>query len=158
MFDSWVVARTKDHEILFFEKPLIKSGKEAPMTLDLNNITMTWTFGTFEFAIDINNDTRCFMYGVNSGSLYKYTFEVNLEMKSVLLREEQISAYGSFTGKHYDSVTTLNYFIVSCADCSSAEVVLFDLFTLEKVQSYDMGSASNDTINLAVYEENKRNM
>jgi len=130
VFNSWVIARTSDHEIQFFEKPLIKSGKEAAMTMDLNNITMTETFGTFEFAVDVNNNTRCFFYGVHSGSLYKYTYEVNLEMKSVLLKSEKIVGYASFNGKHYDSVTTLNYFIVSCADCGSGEVVIFDLSSL----------------------------
>lgn len=126
--------------------------------MDLNNITMVETFGTFEFAVDRNNDTRCYFYGVHSGSLYKYTFEVNLEMKSVLLKSEKVVSYAAFNGKHYDSVTTLNYFIVSCADCNSGEVVIFDLYSLEKVQKYDMGSSSNDTINLAVFEENKRMM
>jgi len=146
-----------NHEIIFYEKPLIKGYLESPMTMNLNEITVLEVFGTFEFGRDEVKSTHCYMYGVNTGSMYRYTFEVNLEAKTVDLREVLTEPYGEFDGKHYKSLVTKNYFIVSCSDCGLPQVALFD-HQIKKVKSFEMGQSTNDPINLAAYEESDRMM
>lgn len=86
--------------------------------MNYNNITVSQAFGTFEFGRDERNSTRCFLFGVTDSVMYRYTFEVDLETKSVLLAEAIEVPNPHFNGKHYKSIVTQNFFIVSCSDCA----------------------------------------
>ena len=150
MFDNWVVSRLVDHTLSFYEKPLIQGGTETPMTFLTNNIIMIQEMNTYEMGYNYKNDTQCFFYCVYDGILYKYTFDVYLETKTVELTQELKKPYEGFDGVYLSSVVTDNYFVVSCADCTVPQVSFFDQ-NLELVKSYEMGAPTNDTINLAAY-------
>ena len=124
------------------------------MSITSDNITIASNFNTVEFGSDEGNNTRCFMYGVSSGVMYRYTYEVNLDNKSVELTNALVIPNPHFDGIHYKSIVTINYFIVSCSDCAIPEVALFD-HQLRSVTNFTMGAANNDTINLSAYESNR---
>lgn len=67
VFNKWVVMRTTDQETYFYEKPTLQGNTEPHLTMDLNNNTMVQDFGTYEFARDEKNSSRCYMYGVKDG-------------------------------------------------------------------------------------------
>lgn len=50
VFDSFVVVRLTNLDILFYEKPLIEGFTVLPMSTIISNFTVTTKFQTFEFA------------------------------------------------------------------------------------------------------------
>lgn len=118
---------------------------------------MVQVYGTFEFGADEFDDMKCYMFGVSQGVMYKYTFVINLETRTVNLTDSLQVEYNAFDGKVYSSLVSINYYIVSCADCAIPQVSIFD-FAFNLVKSYDYGAPSNDTINLAAYEQDSRMM
>lgn len=158
VFDSFVVVKLTNGQIKFFEKPLLEAYTEKDMSRSAaENITITSDFETVEFGRDETNSTRCFMYGVSNGAMHRYTYEVNLDNKSVELTNTLVVANQYFDGIHYKSIVTLNYYIVSCSDCSLPQVALFD-HQLRSVTNFTMGGRNNDTINLSAYESNRFSM
>lgn len=155
VFDSFVVVKLTNGQIKFFEKPLLEAYTERDMSRKaINNITVYSDFDTVEFGRDETNSTRCFMYGVRDGAMYRYTYEVNLDNKSVVLTNALVVNNPYFDGIHYKSIVTLNYFIVSCSDCAQPQVALFD-HQLRSVTNFTMGAPNNDTINLSAYESSR---
>ena len=159
VFDDWVVFRTNKNNTSFFEKTLIR-GYTNSLKYEMiiaNNITMVTQFDTVTFGRDELNSSRCFMYGVAEAVVYKYEYFVNADKKQVTVEKVTKIPYKAFSGKVYDSIVTKNYYIVSCADCQTGLVDIFS-HNLELQQTFDYGNATQDRINLAVSEINRRNM
>lgn len=92
VFDSISVVRLTNNKILFYEKPLIRGFTEPAMTLDYGqyavaNFSLFRTFETVEFGRNEMNDTQVFMFGVDSGIVYRYTFDLYLDAKQINLTD-----------------------------------------------------------------------
>lgn len=92
------------------------------MQLDLNNITVANNLTAFEFGADEFNSSLAYMFGVRDNIMVKYTFYVDLSAesnsRSVKLLDVFEVAY-KFDGNVVKVLTSINYFIVSCSDCST---------------------------------------
>lgn len=81
VFDSIVVARLTSNDIRFFEKPLIEGFSEYALTLDLGsfNVTLNKSYETVEFGRNDENSTQVYLFGVDQGAVYRYTFDLQLD-------------------------------------------------------------------------------
>jgi len=89
--------------------------------------------------------------------MYRYTFAIDIENKKVILIEKLTSQNEKINGERLVSSVNNQFFIISCADCSEPQVSVHD-YELNYVQSFPMGASGNDTINMAVYAEDRNSM
>jgi hypothetical protein len=152
-----VVVRFTSNQISFFEKPLILGYTESPMTVLFNNVTIGLNYQTFEFGRNENNSTEVYLFGVASNILYRYTFALDNDERKVYLIDVKNQTIDEFAGSKYSSLVSIGHYIISCSDCISPGVYLFN-HELALDQYYEMGSSTNSTINLAIYESSKYSM
>jgi hypothetical protein len=136
---------------------LIIGYPESPLTLVPTNITFQQNFKTIQFGTDETNPDRVFMYGVANQTVYKWTITVDRENKTWQVSGQISKPEQSYTGNFFDSLVNRNFFVVSCGDCPSPSVMLYDKTTLEFDQSFPV-RASNSTVHLASYQESRFHM
>jgi len=125
VFDAFVVVRFTSNQISFFEKPLIRGYTESPMAVDFNNVTIGLNYQTFEFGRNEENNTEVFLYGVANNQLYRYTFAVDTDKRTVYLTDVLESTAEQFGGSRFKSRVAIGYYVISCSDCVSPGVYLY---------------------------------